>query len=55
MSKHTYRIKIKGGTFIDEVYESPVDKHQVRFRRYILLLIAVLVAAIGIAWYAFHK
>jgi hypothetical protein len=45
MSKRTYRIKIKNGYFIDNLYESPVDKHQLRFRRnlfwFILMLLAI--------------
>lgn len=53
MSKRTYRIKIKGGYFIDNLYESPVDECQVRLRRKILLLVTG-VAAICIAWYFKH-
>ena len=50
MSKHTYRIKFKGGDFIDDVRESPVDEYQLRVRRAVLLM-AAIVAAICIACY----
>lgn len=53
MSKRTYRIKIKDGYCVDDVYESPVDKYQVRFRRRIIWL-AVIVVAMCIAWYCLH-
>jgi hypothetical protein len=54
MSKRTYRIKIKDGHFIDNLYESPVDEYQVRLRRNILLLVAG-VAAICIIWYLISR
>lgn len=49
MSKHTYRIKFKGGYFIDDVRESPVDEHQVKFRRKFFVL--AVVAALCVIWY----
>ena len=54
MGKRTYRIKIKDGYFEDEIYESPVDEHQLKFRRRILLTI-VFVLAILIAWYVIRQ
>jgi hypothetical protein len=45
MSSST-RIKTRDGVLIDEVYQSPVDRYEVRFRRLFLLIVLVLVALI---------
>ena len=45
MSSST-RIKTRDGVLIDEVYQSPVDRYEVRFRKLFLLIILVLVALI---------
>jgi hypothetical protein len=49
MSKSTYRIKYKGGYFVDDVRESPVDEYQVKVRR--AVLVVVVVAAICVSLY----
>jgi mono/diheme cytochrome c family protein len=43
MSSRT-RVKTRDGVLIDEVYQSPVDRHEVRFRRFFLLSVLVVVA-----------
>ena len=45
MSSST-RIKTRDGVLIDEVYQSPVDRYEVRFHRLFLLIILVPVALI---------
>lgn len=54
MSKGTYRIKYKGGYFVDDVRESPVDEYQVKVRRAILLVV-VVVAAICLSLYLISR
>ena len=45
MSSRT-RIKTRDGVLIDEVYQSPVDRYEVRFRMLFLLIVLVLAALI---------
>lgn len=53
MSKRTYRIKTKGGSFIDDVRESPVDEYQLKVRRILLFLVAII--SIPIVWYSIAR
>jgi hypothetical protein len=45
MSSST-RVNTSDGALVDEVYQSPVDRYQVRFRTTVLLIALVLVALI---------